>query len=560
MPRIVISSPDGKRGILEIAKPVVSIGRGTANDLVLNDTSVSRFHAVVKLLPDGAVVIADRGSTNGVIHKGHRIADELCLEPGDSVHVGIYELKLEQVRDDRLVVKKADIPSSVNEVLLGRNRDLVGRAGGQSGTLVELARQVEKLQKDKYLLTVLYDAGKALNSKLSVDDISEQVMSLVFRIEGVERGFMMLLNAKGEVLRQTDVRYRRPPAADQPDIIFSRAILDRIKTELAPILINDSSSDERFSASESMKISGLRSAMIAPLISADGSIFGILYVDNLQRTSAFTEEELNVFALVAAQAAAAMDNARAHELLAEQAIQRSALERFLSPDVVEMIAANPQGIRLGGANQKVTIVFADIRGFTEIAERLAPEMVVEILNEFFTRVTDVIFDNGGTLDKYIGDGVMTIFGAPFSKGSDAANGVKAAMEIQNLMFELNRDAINRGWPELRIGIGVNTGMVTAGNVGSPRRFDYTVIGDAVNVAARLMAHAGGGQILITEYTAREIDRKEFNIAKLQPILVKGKSEPVNIYAVRWMEKFAAVAASPLARTRLTPRHKKASAD
>jgi adenylate cyclase len=535
MPRVAITSPDGKRGILELSKPLTTIGRGNANDLVLNDTSVSRFHAVLKLGDDGAVTIADRGSTNGVVVDGRRISDDTVLPPGSTARVGIFALKLEQQDDAGLVVRKADIPSTLNEVLRGHGSDALSRTPETpTGTMAELVDQVRKLERENYLLTVLYDAGKSLTHKLSADDVAAQVMNLAFRIEGVERGFMMLFDAQGRVARQTEVRYRRPPANEQPGIILSRSILERMQADPAPILINDVSQDERFAASDSMKISGLRSAMCAPLRSAVGKLLGVLYVDNLQRAAAFAQEELNVFALVAAQAAAAMDNALAHQQLAEQAVQRSALERFLSPEVVEMVAANPKEVRLGGVSQMATILFADIRGFTALSERLAPELVVQILNEFFSRVTDVIFDHGGTLDKYLGDGVMAVFGAPISKGNDAANAARAAIAMQSLVQELNRDSLARKWPELRVGVGINTGPVVAGNIGSPRRLDYTVVGDTVNVAARLMTHAAGGQILISQATANDLDAG-FNLALLTPILVKGRSEPVSVFALRWLE-------------------------
>lgn len=535
MPRIVITSPDGKRGILELSKPLTTIGRGNANDLVLNDSSVSRFHAVLKLGEDGAVLIADRGSTNGVLVGDQRISDETVLQPGATARLGIYSLTLEHQDDAGLVVRKAEIPSTLDEVLRGKRGDSLPRAPETpTGTAAELVSQVRKLERENYLLTVLYDAGKSLTGKLSVDDVAQQVMNLAFRIEGVERGFMMLFDGHGKIARQTEVRYRHTPNSEQPEIILSRSILERIQAEPAPILIADVSQDERFAASESVRISGLRSAMCAPLRSAEGKLLGILYVDNLQRAAAFAQEELNVFALVAAQAAAAMDNALAHQQLAEQAVQRSALERFLSPEVVEMVAANPGEVRLGGVNQKASVLFADIRGFTSISERLAPEQVVEILNEYFTRVTDVVFDHGGTLDKYLGDGLMAVFGAPISKGNDAANAARAAMAIQALVLELNRDSLARRWPELRVGVGINTGVVVAGNIGSPRRLDYTVVGDTVNVAARLMAHAAGGQILVSQATANDLD-SGFNLAPLTPILVKGRSEPVPVFALRWLE-------------------------
>ena len=541
MSRIIISGPDGKRGMLELTKPLVTIGRGAANDLVLPDNSVSRFHAVIKC-ENGNTFIADRNSTNGVVVDGRRISGEQQLRHNDVARLGSYELRYEEVRDSGILIKSADIPPTLNEVLRGGRRE--GLAAQFAGQIpADLGEQIKRLERENHLLTMLYDAGIALSSKLSLDGISEQVMNLAFRIQGVERGFMMLFNDNGEVTRQTEVRYRRPPAEgnlSQPHIILSRAILDRIRNEQKPILITDVAADERFRGSESMRISGLRSAMCAPLLGS-GKLFGILYVDNLEKPQAFTQDEWNVFALVAAQAGAAIDTLYAHEQIAKQVTQRAALERFLAPEVVEMVAQNPEGVRLGGINQKVSIMFADIRGFTTLSERLEPEKIVEILNNYFTHVSDVIFDHSGTLDKYLGDGVMALFGAPITKGNDAENAVRAAQGIQRLVVELNRDAAARKWPEIRVGIGINTGIVTAGNIGSPRRIDYTVIGDTVNTASRLMSNAPGGGILISQATAADLSEGKFSLCGLDPLMVKGKSEPIKVFRVEWENGVTAVA-------------------
>jgi adenylate cyclase len=540
MARLIISSPDGKNGILELNKPLITVGRGNANDLVLNDASVSRFHAVVKL-KENSIFIADRGSTNGIVLNDEKISKETELKNGDVALVGHYRLRLENVDDNGLQVRRGEWPSTLNNLMRERTQQaaLPRSSDTHSNELTDLAGRIKKLERENYLLTVLYEAGKALNSKLALEHICEQVISLACLIEGVERGFVMLFDERGEVAKQTEVRYRNPASAEsRPQIILSTRVLELIRKERQPILIDDVSSDERFSGSESLKISGLRSAMCAPLVGKE-QLFGVLYVDNLEKASAFTQEELNVFALIAAQAGAAVDNVMAHAKIAQQSLQRSALERFLSPEVVEMVVANPD-IRLGGVNQEVTVMFADIRGFTTMSETMEPGRVVEILNEYFTRVTDVIFDNGGTLDKYIGDAVMAVFGAPISKGNDAAAAVNSAMQIQRLLIELNRDAATREWPELRVGIGINTGNAIAGNIGSPRRLDYTVVGDAVNTAQRLMTNAAGGQILISESTARKLGKsgKTIDLERLPELKVKGRSEAVPVFRVNWVEESA----------------------
>jgi adenylate cyclase len=535
MARLIISSPDGKNGILELNKPVITVGRGNANDLVLNDSSVSRFHAVIKLR-DNSIFIADRGSTNGLVLNDKKITKETELKNGDVTLVGLYKLLLENADEEGIQVRRGEWPSTLNHIMRGRDEEAVLPRSGAipQNDLTDLSSRVKKLERENYLLTVLYEAGKALNSKLALEHICEQVVSLACLIEGVERGFVMLFDERGAVMRQSEVRYRDPASSgSRPQIILSQSVLEMIRKERQPILIENVTEDERFSGSESLRISGLRSAMCAPLVGKE-RLFGILYVDNLERASAFTQEELNVFALVAAQAGAAIDNAAAHEKIAQQVLQRSALERFLSPEVVEMVVANPD-IRLGGVNQEVTVMFADIRGFTAMSEKLEPGHVVEILNEYFTRVTDVIFDNGGTLDKYMGDAVMAVFGAPISKGNDAANAVNSAIQIQRLLIELNRDAAARNWPELRVGIGINTGNAIAGNIGSPRRLDYTVVGDAVNTAQRLMTNASGGQVLISESTANKLG-KSFDLERLPELKVKGRNEAVPVFSVIWAEK------------------------
>jgi len=546
MARLIISSPDGKNGILELNKPVITVGRGNANDLVLNDASVSRFHAVIKLR-DNSIFVADRGSTNGIVLNDQKINKETELKDGDIALVGLYRLRLENVDEKGIQVRRGEWPSTLNNLMRERPEQaaLPRSSVTPSSELTDLASRVKKLERENYLLTVLYEAGKALSSKLALEHICEQVISLACLIEGVERGFVMLFDERGEVAKQTEVRYRDPASAgSRPQIILSTRVLELIRKERQPILIDDVSADERFSGSESLKISGLRSAMCAPLVGKE-QLFGVLYVDNLEKASAFTQDELNVFALVAAQAGAAVDNAMAHEKIAQQSLQRSALERFLSPEVVEMVVANPD-IRLGGVNQEVTVMFADIRGFTTMSEVMEPGRVVEILNEYFTRVTDVIFDNGGTLDKYIGDAVMAVFGAPISKGNDAAAAVNSAMQIQRLLIELNRDAAAREWPELRVGIGINTGNAIAGNIGSPRRLDYTVVGDAVNTAQRLMTNAAGGQILISESTAKKLGKtgKTIDLERLPELKVKGRSEAVPVFRVNWVEESAETVVLP----------------
>jgi len=236
MARLIISSPDGKNGILELHKPVITVGRGNANDLVLNDSSVSRFHAVIKLR-DNSIFIADRGSTNGIVLNDVRISQETELKDGDIALVGQYQLRLENVDDKGIQVRRGEWPSTLNQIMRARAEQaaLPRSSDVPSSAITDLAGRVKKLERENYLLTVLYEAGKALNSKLALEHICEQVVSLACLIEGVERGFVMLFDEQGEVVRQSEVRYRDPASSGSRHSAPAHAKPERAKAARSAI-------------------------------------------------------------------------------------------------------------------------------------------------------------------------------------------------------------------------------------------------------------------------------------------------------------------------------------
>jgi len=315
-----------------------------------------------------------------------------------------------------------------------------------------------------------------------------------------------------------------------PQMALSRAIIQQVMQSKGPLLVMDAKQDERFSGSESMAISGMQSAMCAPLASRD-RLFGLLYVDNLSRRGTFTPEDLEVFAVIAAQAGLVIDQVLAKSEVKRQGVQLSALERFLSPAISKKIAAEAADIRLGGDSQRITLLFADVRGFTTMAEKMKPREAVEVLNDFFTRMTNVIFEHEGSLDKYLGDGLMALFGAPLALQNDAEAAVRAAVNMQKSLAVLN--AVS-GKAPLNIGIGIHTGEAVVGFLGTEGRMDYTAIGDTVNVASRLTSQAGPGQIVISAATYARIQHG-IPCCPLSAMKLKGRDEPIEVHEVLWRE-------------------------
>ena len=213
---------------------------------------------------------------------------------------------------------------------------------------------------------------------------------------------------------------------------------------------------------------------------------------------------------------------------------RTLFGRYVSEVVAAEIVADPgRHLKLGGEKREVTVLFGDLRGFTPLAERLDPHDAVDIFNIYLTHVIDTVFEFSGNLDKFRGDGFMAFFGAPMHREDDPANAVRCAIAMQEKL----KDITFAKFPDLRLnmGIGINTGVVIAGNIGSERRTDYTVIGDAVNVAQRFESGAGPGQILITGSTY-ECVKEVVDVRELGPLRVAGKQEGVMAYDVlRWRE-------------------------
>jgi adenylate cyclase len=245
----------------------------------------------------------------------------------------------------------------------------------------------------------------------------------------------------------------------------------------------------------------------------------------------FDQDDLELLQTISSQMAMIIEQASLNEQIREEERIRSRLERFHSPQVIEMILKGSQETKDNIMEPKdliATILFADIIGFTQLSERMPPRDINMLLNQFFSRMTDIIFEYEGTLDKYIGDSLMAVFGAPMEKKDDAKRAIIAALKMrQELPVIMNKMEAKK---RFNIRIGINTGRVVAGNIGSPKRMDYTVIGDPVNIASRLESIAEPNQILIGEETYKHIKR-EFQIKKIGPKLVKGKTEEIMVYEV-----------------------------
>lgn len=233
--------------------------------------------------------------------------------------------------------------------------------------------------------------------------------------------------------------------------------------------------------------------------------------------------------------------------LKEKELHKGIFSRYVSPQVADEILREPERIRLGGERREVTVFFADIRDFTALSRKMLPEETVEILNRYFTLITEIIFRFNGTVDKFIGDAVMGVFGSPIRNETHLEHGVKAAAAIKKALDIVNRSRVSKGLVPLQMGLGVDSGEVIVGNMGSKSRMEFTAVGDSVNIASRLADLARGGEIIISESVYGSI--KDNVIAEpMHAMVIKGFERPLTLYSLvdlrgRWKEDVEEIVSS-----------------
>lgn len=245
--------------------------------------------------------------------------------------------------------------------------------------------------------------------------------------------------------------------------------------------------------------------------------------------------------LLEARISAGIDRKRWHdkeqlyreELERNQRFIRSVFGRYLSEEIVATLLENPDGLDLGGVQRKVSVLMADIRGFTTIAEQLPPQRVVRLLNNYLGTMSDIIMKYNGTVDEFIGDAILAIFGAPISRIDDTSRAICCALEMQAAMGEINERNRSEDLPEITMGISINTGLVVAGNIGSEKRTKYGVVGHAVNQTARIEEHCEAGSILISEATLKDC-YSLLSIGESKTIKAKGILKSIKIFELSAM--------------------------
>ena len=380
------------------------------------------------------------------------------------------------------------------------------------------------LRADYEKLRTAHELQRDIGVELHLDRIFNRILERTFELLDCDRAAILTPDHDREmVIRAFKTRNKTDK------LIISSTILKHVQDDKIGIISSDALADERFAGADSVVLQNIRSSMAVPILH-EKQLLGIMMIDSAAAVKAYTEKDLLLFGNIANQ------TAPIHQDCGNGEANRTGGKNqgTLSAPAFSC-SRGDGGLRetqsgKGRTNRTATVLFADIRGFTAMCEDIPADEVLQMLNEHFELMVEAAFRHEGTVDKFVGDQIMVVWGAPVTHPDDPLRAVRASLEMQRAVHDYNAMRKTKRQPEIRIGIGINTGDLVAGYIGSDQTMSYSVIGDEVNTASRLCSAAGAGDILISENTYNQV-RDVFEVVGLAPVEVKGKSKPVSVYQV-----------------------------
>jgi len=396
-------------------------------------------------------------------------------------------------------------------------------------------------------LAALLRASEAISSEVVPERLMRRLLSVVMENAGASRAVLVLIEegvarvqadgtSDGAMEVLLEIPLERGGWERLPKSMYNMAVRSG-----EPVGADHAARSRRFGDDPYFAARETRSALCVP-IRSQGRSRGAIYLENNKVSGAFTPERAELVTLLAGQMAISIDNARLYENLERRVAKRTeqlesrnsfireVFGRYMSDEVVDTLLESKKALRLGGQRRVVTLMFTDLRGFTAMCENLSPERALRTLNNYFTVMTEIIQRHDGTINNIMGDGLLIMFGAPLWREDDADRAVVCALEMQLAMPGVNRANLAQQLPELKMGIGIHTGEVVVGNVGSKARAKYSVIGRHVNLASRVEAMTSGGEIYLSE-ASREAAKRELVVSMERTIRPKGIATPLKVFGV-----------------------------
>jgi adenylate cyclase len=600
MAKLILATAEGQQAI-EL-RPINSLGRHPNNSIQLLDKIVSKEHCIVENR-EGRFVLRDLGSLNGTYVNGERVRGETVLKHGDEIALGSTRARYDDgsgaappppalgpgaVQHGSAPVARhqgplsgaspstASMPIAQPPMPVSpgpayhapppmptsamQSAGAAVRPPNFAGTRVDVldavrsigtqiaaqtkgflpfdavAHDPQQLRLDYERLRITWELTRDIGLERELDRLLDKILLALFKFTRADRGVILMREDDGTLHPRAARRRDGSDAA----IPISSTILNHVIKERAGVLTHDASMDFAASKGKSMILNRISSAMVVPLLHEnEKEVLGVLWLDS-ESVAQFQPKDLEVLTSVAGQAAMFIENTILAKKVEAEIVLRDRFTRLVAPNVAELILSGKLEVKKGGQLvQELTVFNSDIRGFTAMSEGTAAEVIVEMLNEYFELMVETVFKYEGTLDKFMGDGILAFWGAPLAHQDDPVRCVQCALDQMEILGRFNRQRVAEGKPSLAVGVGIHTGPGVVGYVGSSKALSYTVIGDTANTSARLCASALAGQIVVSEATLAYLGGR-FELEEIEARSLKGKERPMRRYNVV-REKVSAVA-------------------
>ena len=485
---LIMRSPWGEPAEFTLKPGKTTIGRSPDNDIAVPDQSASRSHAELEYDESTeSLVIRDLNSTNGTFVHRERITGPHTLQSGDVVRIGEH-------------------------VLTVHHRDPNAAPSRREGLGTQPLTRDLVLEALDHHAVLLYKIARQLNTVLDIDTALREVSSLLRVSMGADKCEVILAE------QFTDLNELGFPTT------IARMAIDQQTAIIIPDMPPDS--EKRFG--KSALLMRLRSALCVPVMAGDDLLALIYMYKTDPESRPFDENDLHLAVAISHQAALTIQRTQLIKSVQKEQQVRVLLQRFLSPPEAEYIMRDyaRTGLLPGLTERRLTVLFADIMDSTGLAEQMGAKRFGELLSKYYHEMTNIIFQNGGVLDKYLGDGLMAVFGMTDAQPDPEVNAIRAGLTMLDRLEFMNSTSTD----QIGVGIGINTGLVVAGYVGTDERVEFTVLGDTVNVAYMLEAHARPNRIVIGPGTTGAV-AGHFNLRRVGPVEVKGRTKPVQAHEV-----------------------------
>ncbi len=519
----------------DIAETLI-LGRHSTCDVILRTPGISRKHCRLFSMHN-KFFIEDLQSRNGTYLNGESITKNE-LTDNDIINISNYIVRFVSPPEERSksssVIIEDDVGKHYDKAMSMESIDPSSGIGpADESELIEGSSQAMQMVIDlRKRLDNLFQVTNALSSTTDEEELFQQILGCLLKVFPQAYRALLITGNTIDVIEVKLLRYQNPDQKKKSAVKISRSVISDVLNKREALLIGDMSQDEQFGTAVSIIAQNICSIMCVPLIS-QGELYGILQIENVSVTNPFTEKDLNDIAGVSKQAALFMRNAKLAKDFAQEATRTSQLQRFFSPAVAKEVMNNK--LKLGGELRQGCTMFCDIVGFTSRSEKNSAEEIIKQLNQYFGVMVGIILSEKGTIDKFGGDAIMAIWGAPVAVENDAAHAMSCTLQMQNAIVRFNQDLAAENSDPVAMGIGIHAGEFIAGNIGSKDRMEYTVIGDDVNIAARVEAQALGNMVMASKALVAKIGQQKILGCSFNPISLKGKSEVFELTCIRGME-------------------------